>query len=222
MDDIEAVIAFRRRYRAENVGPRYSGWLHFAFTSCGALAAVAFAIAHVHRVRPAEWCVLPLGFLLANGAEYFGHKGPMHRPVRRLTVLFVRHAREHHRFFTSRAMHYDSTRDFKMVLFPAVMLVFFLGAIATPIALALFWCVSESVGWLFVSLAAGYFLTYEWLHFAYHLRPDSWVGRLPLLARLRAHHTRHHDPALMGRYNFNITFPICDWIFGTAYTRPLE
>ena len=34
---------------------------------------------------------------------------------------------------------------------------------------------------------------------------------------LRRHHTRHHDLALMGRWNFNITFPIADWLFGTYY-----
>jgi sterol desaturase/sphingolipid hydroxylase (fatty acid hydroxylase superfamily) len=104
-----------------------------------------------------------------------------------------------------------------MVLFPPVMLFFFLGAIATPLAAVLFLCVSANTGWLFVVVAMGYFLTYEVLHFAYHLHPDSWVWRLPFMAALRRHHTRHHDLALMGRYNFNITFPICDRLFGTTW-----
>jgi hypothetical protein len=216
VSDVARVLAFRERYRRENVGPRYSGWLHFAFTVCGSLSVIAFAIAHVRAVRPLEWLVLPLGFLFANACEYFGHKGPMHRPTRGLSILFQRHTREHHHFFTSDAMHYESSRDFRMVLFPPVMLLFFLGAIATPLAIAIFACVSANAGWLFVVVAMGYFLTYEGLHFAYHLHPDSWVGRLPLMGALRHHHTRHHDPALMGKFNFNITFPICDWLFGTS------
>jgi hypothetical protein len=217
MSDVARVLAFRERYRKENVGPRYSGWLHFAFTVCGSLSVIAFAIARVHTVHAAEWLVLPLGFLFANVCEYLGHKGPMHRPARGLTILFRRHTLEHHRFFTSQAMHYESSRDFKMVLFPPVMLLFFLGALATPLSLALFLCASPNAGWLFVAVAMGYFLTYEVLHFAYHLHPDSWVGRLPFMEGLRRHHTRHHDPALMGKYNFNITFPICDWLLGTAW-----
>jgi len=32
---------------------------------------------------------------------------------------------------------------------------------------------------------------------------------------LRRLHTTHHDPRYMQRHNFNITFPICDAIFGT-------
>jgi hypothetical protein len=217
MGDVASVLAFRAEYRARNVGPHYRGWLHFAFTTVGSLAVIGFALTHVRAVRGVEWVVLPLAFLFANAGEYFGHKGPMHRPVRGMRILFQRHAREHHRFFTHEAMHYESSRDFKMVLFPPVMLLFFLGALATPIAVLLFACSSANVGWLFVSVAMGYFLTYEWLHFAYHLHPDSWIGRLPFIERLRRHHMQHHDPSLMGKYNFNITFPICDRIFRTAY-----
>ena len=36
-------------------------------------------------------------------------------------------------------------------------------------------------------------------------------------AKLRKHHTHHHDLALMGKWNFNITFPICDAVMGTSY-----
>jgi hypothetical protein len=216
MGDSASVLAFRTQYRKDNVGPHYSGWLHFAFTTVGALAIALFAVAHLHAVRTGEWLVLPASFLFANVAEYFGHKGPMHRPAALLRILFQRHTLEHHRFFTNQAMYYESSRDFKMVLFPPAMLVFFFGLIATPLALALYVGVSHNAAWLFVTVAAGYYLTYEWLHFAYHLNPASWVGRLPFMGALRRHHTQHHDPALMGRYNFNITFPICDWVFGTG------
>jgi sterol desaturase/sphingolipid hydroxylase (fatty acid hydroxylase superfamily) len=61
----------------------------------------------------------------------------------------------------------------------------------------------------------GYFLTYEWLHFCHHLPEDHPLARVAVLHRLRLHHQAHHDPALMNTQNFNITFPICDRIFGT-------
>jgi hypothetical protein len=217
MDDIASVLAFRNEYRQRSVGPHYRGWLHFAFTTVSALIVIVFAAAHARGVRPAEWTVLPLALIFANAGEYFGHKGPMHRPARGLKLLFQRHTREHHHFFTSEAMHYESSRDFKMVLFPPAMLLFFLGLLATPVAALLFVLVSANAGWLFVAVGVGYFLTYEWLHFAYHLHPASWVGRLPIMGALRRHHARHHDLRLMGKYNFNITFPICDWIFRTAW-----
>ena len=38
--------------------------------------------------------------------------------------------------------------------------------------------------------------------------------------RLRQHHIAHHNRKLMTRYNFNITYPICDRLFGTLYREP--
>jgi hypothetical protein len=213
----ERVARFRASFRAAHIGPRYTGWGHFAFTTSAALATIAFAASRVRAPAAWEWAIVPLGFLVANAAEYFGHKGPMHRRRAGLGALYERHTRQHHQFFSNDAMAYESSRDFKVVLFPPVVILFFLGALATPIGLALGLLVSHNAGWLFAATGTAYFLTYEWLHFAYHQREDSRIGRLGLVRVLRRHHTRHHDPALMGRYNFNITFPICDVLFGTLY-----
>jgi hypothetical protein len=35
MADIASVSAFRQKYRKDNIGPHYRGWLHFAFTTFG-------------------------------------------------------------------------------------------------------------------------------------------------------------------------------------------
>ena len=106
-----------------------------------------------------------------------------------------------------------------MVLFPPVMLAFFLGIVATPLGLALAVVATRNVALLYVASAMAYFLTYEWLHFCHHLPETSPLARVGFLQALRRHHQAHHDPALMGRYNFNITFPICDALFGTSAPR---
>ncbi|HEX7667096.1 MAG TPA: sterol desaturase family protein [Polyangiaceae bacterium] len=191
--------------------------MHFAFTSIASLAVIGVALAELRSPSFVELLTVPLWFFVANAAEYFGHKGPMHRPRAGLGLVYRRHTLEHHRFFTNDVMSYDSPRDFKMVLFPPVMILFFLGAIAGPIGLGLFLVWGRNVGCLFVATAMGYFLTYEWLHFAYHLPASSFVGKTALVRTLRRHHQTHHDRALMGKHNFNITFPICDAIFGTTY-----
>ncbi len=211
----DRTAAFRAQWRSQNVGPRYQGWLHFAFTTSGALAAVVFAASRLHDVRGWEWLVLPAGFLVANVAEYLGHRGPMHHPTAGLRLLHRRHSLEHHRYYTHERMAAESHVDFKMVLFPPVMLVFFLGALATPIGAAAYFLVSPNAGWLFGCVGVGYFLTYEWLHWSYHQPADSVIGRLGLVRVLRRHHTLHHDPAHMQRANFNITFPVADALFGT-------
>jgi sterol desaturase/sphingolipid hydroxylase (fatty acid hydroxylase superfamily) len=95
------------------------------------------------------------------------------------------------------------------------MLFFFLGALATPLGALFYFLLSPNTGWLFAATAVGYFLTYEWLHLAYHVPESSFAGRLPGMKTLRRLHTAHHQPDEMLRCNFNITFPICDWLFGT-------
>jgi hypothetical protein len=210
------VAQFRTEYRAARIGKRYSGWVHFAFVTGTCGAVITFALSRVHQPRWWELAVLPVGFLLSNLVEYLGHRGPMHHLRKGLRLIYQRHTREHHQFFTTERMAVESSRDFKMVLFPPVMLVFFLVAVAGPLAAAFYVLGSPNAGWIFASTGVGYYLTYEWLHLAYHLRADSWVWRLPRFASLQHHHARHHDPAAMGHHNFNITFPICDALFGTS------
>ena len=208
------VATFRDEYRRTELGRNYSGWGHFAFTSIGSLLAIGFALTRLQGVRGWEWAVVPATFLFANLAEYFGHKGPMHHLRPGLRLVFHRHTQQHHRFFTFEHMQCTRTSDFKMILFPPVMLLFFLGGIATPAGLLVYFLVSPNAGWLFAATAVGYFLLYEWLHFAYHQPPVGIWRHLPGLAWLRRHHQLHHDPQRMDR-NFNLTFPIADRIFGT-------
>jgi hypothetical protein len=214
------VTRFRREFRVRDIGARYAGWAHLACTSLGSLAAITVCIWLIRDVMLVEWSVLPATFLFANWVEYRVHRGPMHRPSRvpGLGILYRRHATQHHHFYTHDAMTCESTDDFKMILFPPFMLVFLLGGVATPVACALYLATTGNTAFLFAATAMAYFLCYELLHLSYHLPPDSSIGRLPGMARLRTHHTAHHDLGLMSRCNFNITFPICDWLYGTVHT----
>lgn len=179
---------------------------------------VAFASAlMLEDVSMLEWLTIPLTFLYANLSEYLGHRGPMHHKTRFLTRIFERHSIDHHSFFTDEAAAFDSTQDYKAVLFPPILLIFFIGCFAVPVGALLYYFVSSNVGFLFVLTSVLYFLNYELLHFAYHNDPQSWLGRLPFVSSLRKHHITHHKKSLMTRYNFNITYPICDRLFGTRY-----
>jgi hypothetical protein len=209
------VRAFRAKHRAQHIGPSYRGWAHFATTTFGSLLVIAIAVWQVDAPSAVELAMIPAFFLFANLAEYFGHRGPMHHRSKRLSVLFERHTLQHHVFYTHEAMEAESSRDFQMVLFPPIMLVFFLGGVG-PLAALLGALTTANIGWLFVATGVGYFLTYEWLHWSYHQPAASWIGRRALIARLRRHHTTHHNPRQMTRGNFNITFPIGDWLFGTT------
>ena len=211
----DAVAAYREQYRQEHVPPGYQGWRHLLFTFGIGGAAMAGAILQLDQVRPLEWLAIPLTFLYTNFAEYWGHRGPMHHLKRGLRLVYERHTRQHHRFFTDQRMELDGLRDLRAVLFPPVLMIFFFAAFALPVGFALAWVASPNVAWLYVATSLGYFLNYEFLHMAYHLPASHPVARWPLVGRLKGLHQAHHDPRLMAHFNFNITYPIFDAVFGT-------
>ncbi len=206
---------YREAYRREHVGPGYSGRIHLGFVLVFSVGGIGLCIWQLDAVQPLEWLTVPLAFLYANLVEYAGHRWVMHRPVPGLGLVYKRHSGQHHRFFTDRHMALEGWQDCKVVLFPAVLMVFFFGAFATPVGLLLAWLATANVAWLFVAVALGYYLNYELLHLAYHLPEDSRLLNLPFIRRLRRLHHRHHDTSLMAHRNFNITYPIGDWLFRT-------
>jgi len=211
----DAVAAYREQYRQEHVPPGYQGWRHLLFTFGLGGAAMTAAILQLEQVRPLEWLAIPLTFLYTNFAEYWGHRGPMHHLKRGFRLVYERHTRQHHRFFTDQQMELDGLRDLRAVLFPPVLMIFFFTAFALPVGLLLAWVASPNVAWLYIATSLGYFLNYEFLHMAYHLPASHPVARWPLVGRLKGLHQAHHDPRLMAHFNFNITYPIFDAVFGT-------
>jgi hypothetical protein len=207
-------------YRATLIPAGYRGQWHALFTfGVGGLVLLA-CLWQLEAVRPLEWLAVPLSLAYANLTEYLGHRYPMHRPFRGLGLVYKRHAGQHHRFFTHEAMPVDSPRDFRALLFPPVLVIFFFGLFGVPVWFLLDWAVSANVAWLFIASALAYFLNYEILHTAYHLPETHWLARLSLVKKLRWLHQAHHDPKLMSRFNFNITYPLGDWLFGTLYRPP--
>jgi hypothetical protein len=142
----------------------------------------------------------------------------MHRRRFPLHVLFDRHTPEHHRIYRYDSMAIQSARELRLVLIPAAG-VLGMVMLAAPVALLTGLLLSWNVGWLFLATTGVYVLGYELSHLAYHLPEASPVYRVPLLRALREHHARHHIPNLMQSWNFNVTIPIGDLLFGTFARR---
>ena len=209
------VARYREEYRATELPRGYDGRVHLAITFGGGTLALAACLWQLQDVRPLEWLVVPLSLAYANLAEYLGHRFPMHRPFRGLGLVYKRHSGQHHRYFNHAQMPIDDLRDLRAVLFPPVLVIFFFGLFATPVWFALAHFLSANVAWLFVASGIFYFLNYEVLHLAYHLPETNPLARIGLVRRLRWLHMLHHDPSLMARHNFNISYPVCDWLFGS-------
>ncbi len=195
----------------------YNGWRHLGLSMGFAITTLVLAASQLSNTSAYEWLTLPITFIYANIVEYVVHRFPMHRPFKALKILFRRHARQHHRFFTEKAMQFDSANDFAALLFPPYLIFFFLFFFALPVGLLLAFVASENVAYLFVVTAFAYFINYEMFHTMYHLPSSHWIYRFKLARSLRELHLHHHNQKIMSHYNFNITYPISDWLFGTYY-----
>ena len=75
-----------------------------------------------------------------------------------------------------------------------------------------------AVGGMFFFVAAIYFLLYETLHALYHMPPAllrRWHLGGRLFSALQAHHAHHHRLDRMSHVNFNVAFPLMDWVMRT-------
>jgi sterol desaturase/sphingolipid hydroxylase (fatty acid hydroxylase superfamily) len=168
----------------------------------------------LHHVRAIEMLLIPATFLLSNGVEWFAHKRVLHRRVWPIGILFDRHTPIHHKIYQYDSMAMRSNMEFREVLIPAAGVAAVV-ALSAPIAYAVGRLLTPNCGWLALATSGIYVLTYELSHLSYHMPEDSFVGRWNVVRVLREHHRRHHHPALMQKWNFNVTIPIFDWLRGT-------
>lgn len=216
-DSSDRHIDLQRDRLAPGIPGHYHPVSHFAASNALAMVAIVGAFSQLQQVQLWEWLIVPAAFLVANWVEYRVHKGPMHHLRRGREILFERHTRQHHVYFDERHMSTRNAREYYWVFFPWWAVALVIGA-AGLFALPLWLFASANLGALFFAVAIAYYLAYEWLHLSYHLPPAGFIGRMSIVRQLRRLHTMHHDTSLMTTQNFNITFPICDWLYGTINT----
>jgi hypothetical protein len=210
--------AFRSRYRAD-IHPLYNPWLHGAFVLLFGVLAIAGFWSTVHQVQPLEWLAVPLTLLFFNFGVYMVHRHLGHHKKSFARMFYARHAGDHHSFFAPGHMTYDSARDWRVILFPAWLIVLHTVVITLPLWWLLKQVDANIAGLVGGCLVLGY-LMYEVFHACEHLPPDNPVTRLPWIRQMRRLHELHHRRELMQERNFNIVFPLMDYLFGTLYWEP--
>ncbi len=207
----------RREQILSSIPASYSPAAHLAFTVGTGLAVLALALHEMHDVVWQELLVVPAMLLLSNFGEHIAHRRLLHKRVRGFAILYDQHTPRHHVMYPANGMSIRVARELKLVLIPA----FGVGLITvsvSPFALGAALLLSPNAGWLVLTAVALYVVTYEVTHLLYHLPEDHVLTRNRVVRFMREHHRRHHNPKLMKRYNFNVTFPLADIVLGTRIT----
>lgn len=216
--------AERRAQIVATMPAHYSPTMHLAIPTVIGLSVLITALVRLqtNTLVPIEFLTIPVTLLAGFGFEWRAHKDILHRRLPLLGVLYERHELAHHVIYTDRNMAMQSKREWWFVLMPpyAVILVFL--TLVLPMAIAIETYLSRNVAMLVTATSMVFFLSYEWLHLAYHFPADHPIARNPIIAKLREHHRRHHEPRLMKRWNFNVTVPLFDLLHGTTWSPERE
>ena len=160
-----------------------------------------------------------LTLLFLNWGEHRIHQGLGHHKRRLGAMFYKRHTGDHHSFFEERHMPFEQARDWRVILFPAwLVLVQSAGAVVLWAVIRPFnpeLAAVVGAGWVL-----GYLL-YEVLHACEHLPDSNPVARLPWVRHMRHLHALHHRRDLMQERNMNIVFPLTDWLYGTPHWEPM-
>ncbi|HSX62744.1 MAG TPA: sterol desaturase family protein [Tahibacter sp.] len=209
--------AFRLRYRA-GISRWYNAWLHGGFVLVSGVAVLAWLLSRLDAVRAWEWLAIPLGLVVFNWGEYTAHRTFGHHKHRIGALFYKRHAGDHHSFFADAQMPYEQARDWRVIFFPAWLIVLFCAGLAP-----LYFVVSQvsvNAAALFCATLLGGYLTYEIFHACEHLPARHPFARLPWIRQMRRLHQLHHRRDLMQARNFNLVFPLMDWLHGTLHWEP--
>ncbi|MGC5702725.1 SRPBCC family protein [Pseudomonas sp. NFXW11] len=206
---------FRQQYRAA-VSPRYNPWLHGGFVLAYGLLCIGWLCSTLSQVQPLEWLTVPLALLFFNFCIYVVHRWLGHHKQSFARLFYARHTGDHHSFFTPGLMTYEGRADWRVILFPAWLIVLHSLLFALPLwGLLRLW--NGNVAALFASCTLLGYLAYEVFHACEHLPAKHPLARLPWVRQMRHLHELHHRRELMQERNFNIVLPLMDWLFGTLY-----
>jgi sterol desaturase/sphingolipid hydroxylase (fatty acid hydroxylase superfamily) len=209
---------FRGDFR-ERISPWYVGPLHVLMIYSIGIAGIVYFVRQIGTPAWYEWLIVPLAFTVANVFEWWIHRYVMHRPRQDpfnfCMGIYKRHTLAHHQFFTKEEVSIDGQRDFRITFFPPYALIAFMMISAAP-AWVLMLLGFADAGWLLLTTNVFLYLNYELFHYCCHVKDDRIVRHIPFVNTIRRHHLGHHNMAIMMEKNFNLTYPIADWLFGTS------
>lgn len=160
---------------------------------------------------------LLVGIVFASFFEWVLHKYVMHRAVGKFRYAFHAHAVVHHQIFKAdHTYHLQNDKDKE-----TIPMAWWNGPVLIMIGMIPFALISWLVGeWWFtiggLTAFAGYYGTYEYLHWCMHLPKARRVEKPRVFQMINGHHLLHH------RYmhkNFNVVLPLADLCLGTLLLR---
>lgn len=206
---------FRERIRSSRIPKWYWGPGHILFNGTLLFGSIFYYINKVQN--PSFWEASPLFIVLLVGnlAVFLIHKFPLHGRYWWNSYAFSNHTKTHHVFYRENSVTWKNKRDWFTMFFPPEVVLGFILVYHPFFYFLLKPIIGVNGASFYLMASSAYFILYEIVHYTSHLPSEHWALKIPGLMYMRRHHQLHHDPRLMGNYNFCIVYPLFDILFGT-------
>ncbi|MCR9204584.1 MAG: sterol desaturase family protein [Halobacteriovoraceae bacterium] len=206
-----------RQWFDQNVRSNVPPFLFPLFNFGVLFSAVFVAFFQIGKWQPLFILVSLIFLILGNLVVFLIHKYPLHKNWGPSDFPYEQHTLSHHKYYVNDFITFESYKELDAIFFPWFIVLGFLALVCPFFYLVGFLLFDSNMGYYFVANASAYFILYEVVHFSCHLKENNLILNFPGLRKMREHHRLHHDPMLMGQYNFCIVFPLWDYLMGTKY-----
>lgn len=165
-----------------------------------------------------ELFTIPVMLVFGSFVVWAFHKYPLHNRFSFFPYPYKKHTVEHHTLYTYHDLDIKHFKEIPYIMF-GVLDVSGFALIFVPILYFLTsFLFNSNVVNLIIACSSGYFIIYEFMHTISHLPNDHKILKFRYFKFMWNHHRIHHHPRVMNKANFNIVFPIFDYLFGTLKT----
>ena len=193
----------------------WQSYWHVLYTLIVCGAGILVPLSLLNHFGIIEACIVPISFVVANFAEYYVHRWPMHQRMPGGKALLKLHM-VHHNYFYEDTYQINDFRDYAMIVFPPIVLNVVAFVLAPIFALITDALLGRDAALVFYASVFGYYLLMQLIHVLTHVNPEHWVARLPGIHFLWNHHYLHHNKRYMDKINFNFIVPLADIAMGTS------
>lgn len=186
------------------------------FFNGGVLLAITFYfLANLKDPSLIEFLTFPMMLIFGSLTVWLVHKYPLHRRLSVFPYAYRKHTIEHHSLYTYHDLEIKNFKEIPYIMFGVLDVIGF-ALVFVPIMYFINSLIfSENVVNMIIASSSGYFLIYEFFHTISHLPSNHPILKVRYFKFMWNHHRIHHHPRAMNSTNFNIVFPIFDYLFGT-------
>ena len=183
------------------------------------IALTVYFLLQVQNPTLLEFMVFPVMLVMGSFTVWAFHRYPLHRRYKIITYPYKKHTVEHHNFYTYQDLEISSFREIPYIMFGVFDVIGFALFFVPAVYFGLSTFLPSNLVNMIVASCSGYFIIYEVFHTISHLPASNFLLKIPMLKFMWNHHRIHHHHKYMHKVNFNIVFPLFDWLMGTLITE---